>query len=178
MTVQHERPVPAHDSRSADPGPDDFRAVFRRHPAGVAVVALADGTGPVGFTATSVISVSADPPLLAFSVAGTSSSWPALREADTVAVSLLTADQADVSRVFATSGADRFAAVPWTRLATGEPVIDGASAWLRARVLQRLPVGSSHLVTAEALAAWSGDDDTREPLVYHDRAYRRLVPPS
>ena len=38
-----------------------FRSIFRRHPAGVAVVALRDGDRPVGFTATSVISVSAEP---------------------------------------------------------------------------------------------------------------------
>ncbi len=47
---------------------EEYKAVFRRHPAGVAVVTLVDPVTRelVGFTATSVISVSADPPVLAF----------------------------------------------------------------------------------------------------------------
>ena len=46
-------------------GADAFKGVFRRHPAGVAVITTVVDGEPVGFTATSVISVSADPPLLA-----------------------------------------------------------------------------------------------------------------
>jgi len=151
---------------------DAFRSVFRGHPAGVAVVALQHEGRPVGFTATSVISVSAEPPLLAFSLAATSSSWPAVSVARTVAVSFLAHDQADVSARFATSGIDRFADGGWRALDTGEPVIDGAVAWVRARVVQRTAVGSSHLVTLEATAHHVEDAGT--PLVFHDRGYHRL----
>ncbi|GAA1723880.1 flavin reductase family protein [Isoptericola hypogeus] len=151
---------------------DEFRSVFRGHPAGVAVVALRDGGRPVGFTATSVISVSADPPLLAFSLATTSSSWPAVARARTVAVSFLAADQADVSARFATSGIDRFADGGWSALGSGEPVIDGAAAWVRARVVERTGVGSSHLVTLQATAHHVAPGAA--PLVFHDRGYHRL----
>ncbi len=41
---------------------DDFKSAFRNHPAGVSVVTADPGDGPVGLTATSVISVSANPP--------------------------------------------------------------------------------------------------------------------
>src|SRR3954452_2810290 len=75
---------------------ETFRSIFRRHPAGVAVVALRDGDRPVGFTATSVISVSAEPALLTFSVAGTSSAWPALQRAASLTVNFLAAEQVDV----------------------------------------------------------------------------------
>lgn len=153
-------------------GSDEFKAVFRRHPAGVAVVALADGDRPVGFTATSVISVSAAPPSLAFSLATTSSSWPALARARTVAISFLAEGQADVSARFATSGIDRFADGGWVPLPTGEPVIEGAVAWLRGRVVQRTPVGDSHLVAVRALSCVVASGGP--PLVYHDRAYRTL----
>lgn len=153
--------------------PDQYKQVFRRHAAGVAVVTLRDGDVPVGFTATSVISVSAAPPLLAFSIASTSSSWPALSRATTLAISFLTADHVDVSTRFATSGVDRFAGGGWTSLPTGEPVIDGAHAWVRGRVVQRTPVGDSFLVSVRALAHGVGDG---EPLVYRDRVYHRLAP--
>lgn len=46
----------------------ELKAIFRRHAAAVAVVTLQGPAGPAGFTATSVISVSATPPHLAFSI--------------------------------------------------------------------------------------------------------------
>ncbi|GAB2461959.1 flavin reductase family protein [Xylanimonas ulmi] len=153
--------------------PGAFKDVFRRHPAGVAVVALEHEGRPVGFTATSVISVSADPPLLAFSLASSSSSWPAVSQARTLAVSFLADDQDDVSARFATSGIDRFAAGGWTALPTGEPVIDHAVSWVRARIVQRTPVGDSYLVSLRALESGTSD---ASPLVYRDRAYYRLRP--
>ncbi|GAA1843813.1 flavin reductase family protein [Microlunatus capsulatus] len=153
-----------------DPGA--FRSVFRRHPAGVAVVTLADGDRPVGFTATSVISVSAEPPVLVFSVAGTSSSWPALSRATSLVVNFLAAEQVDVSARFATSGIDRFAGVAWQWLPSGEPVVDGVPSWVRGEVLQRTAVGSSFLVAV--LATRAEQRDGSAPLVYHDRAYHRV----
>jgi flavin reductase (DIM6/NTAB) family NADH-FMN oxidoreductase RutF len=152
--------------------PDAFRDVFRGHPAGVAVVALRHGRTLVGFTATSVISVSAEPPLLAFSLAASSSSWPAVAAARTVTVSFLASDQADLSARFATSGIDRFAEDGWRTLATGEPVIDGAVAWVRAEVVDRTAVGASHLVTVRAVDHQVSGLGT--PLVFHDRGYHRL----
>jgi flavin reductase (DIM6/NTAB) family NADH-FMN oxidoreductase RutF len=149
-----------------------FRAIFRRHPAGVAVVALSDGDRPVGFTATSVISVSAEPPVLVFSIAGTSSSWPALARATSLTVNFLAADQVDISARFATSGIDRFAGVGWQRLPTGEPVIAGVPAWVRGDVLQRTPIGASFLIAVRAVQAQQHDD--MAPLIYHDRSYHRV----
>jgi flavin reductase (DIM6/NTAB) family NADH-FMN oxidoreductase RutF len=175
MTAEILRVLDADLAEQDEPqlSPQAYKDVFRRHPAGVAVVTLLDDEGrPVGFTATSVISVSAEPPLLAFSLASTSSSWPALSRARTVAISFLSSAQDDVSARFATSGIDRFAAGGWTALETGEPVIDEAVSWLRGRVVQRVPVGGSYLVSVRALAHGTSDDTL--PLVYHDRTYHRI----
>lgn len=157
---------------------DEFRATFRQHPAGVAVVGLRITGRLVGFTATSVISVSASPPLLAFSIDAASSSWPAVAAADSVAISFLGAHQHAVSTRFATSGIDRFAAGGWTALPTGEPVIDGAVSWVRGRVTQRIPLGGSHLVGVHVLQRGGRDGAVTPPLVYHDRTYHRLGPGS
>lgn len=153
--------------------PGSFKDVFRGHPAGVVVVGLRGPDGaPVGLTATSVISVSADPPILAFSVAATSSSWPAVEAASTVTFSFLADDQHAVAARFARHGIDRFAAGGWSLLPTGEPVIDWAVAWVRGEVLQRTPVGGSFLVTVLALESSTRRDV--QPLVYRDRTYHRL----
>lgn len=167
------RPVAARPQPVVAPATaDTLKAIFRRHPAGVAVVALSDGERPVGFTATSVISVSAEPPLLAFSVAATSSAWPMLAEASTLTVNFLGAEQVDVSARFATRGVDRFAGVGWHRLPTGEPVLDDVPAWVRGEVVQRVPAGSSFLVLVRVLESAQGEPVA--PLVYHDRAYHQL----
>jgi flavin reductase (DIM6/NTAB) family NADH-FMN oxidoreductase RutF len=151
---------------------DQFRSVFRRHPAGVAVITAA-APEPVGFTATSVISVSAEPPLLVFSIDSASSSWSSLQRVDTLVVNLLTADQVDLSARFATRGIDRFAAGGWSRLPTGEPVLDGSAGWFRGRVLDRTPVGRSHLVSVLVLDAAEASAPAA-PLVYHDRRYHAV----
>ena len=155
-------------------GADAFKGVFRRHPAGVAVItAVVDGQ-PVGFTATSVISVSADPPLLAFSVDSASSAWRALSTADTLVVNFLSAAQVEVSARFATSGIDRFATTDWYALPTGEPVLVGSAAWVRGEVVQRTPVGRSFLVSVLALESDVPDEAPGGPLVYHDRSYHGI----
>ncbi|MER6100681.1 flavin reductase [Streptomyces sp. NPDC001728] len=47
---------------------DAFRGVFRTHPAGVAIITAMGERQPVGFTATSLASVSSAPALLSFGV--------------------------------------------------------------------------------------------------------------
>ncbi|MBN9326287.1 MAG: flavin oxidoreductase [Cellulomonas sp. 73-145] len=150
-----------------------FKDLFRGHPAGVAVVGLRGPDGAlVGLTVTSVISVSAEPPILAFSIASTSSSWPAVQAARTLAVSFLADDQHELAARFARHGIDRFADGGWRLLPTGEPVVEGAVAWIQGEVVQRAPVGSSYLVAV--LAQQASDRGDRHPLVYRDRTYHRL----
>lgn len=170
--------APAAVDTTVPVGVDEYRAIFRRHPAGVAVITLRHGDRLVGFTATSVISVSAEPPLLAFSLPETSSSWPAIRDVNTVAVNFLTAEQEDVSARFSRRGIDRFAEGGWRLLPTGEPVIEGVATWVRGEILQRTPAGGSYLITVRALETTelrSGPRPITSPLVYHDRSYHRII---
>jgi flavin reductase (DIM6/NTAB) family NADH-FMN oxidoreductase RutF len=155
-----------------------FRQVFRRHPAGVAVVTADAGRGPAGVTVTSLASLSAEPPLLSFGISVAASTWPHLRDAQTAVVHLLGAAHTDLARTFATSGIDRFAApTRWHRLSTGEPVLDNAAAWLRISVQYRHPAGGSHLVIGrveDVAFAESTLADSTGPLLYHDGSYHRL----
>lgn len=148
-----------------------FRRAFRRHPAGVVVITADAGRGPVGFTATSLSSLSAEPALVSFGISATSSSWPHLELADSAVVHFLGAGHEDIARTFATSGIDRFAApLRWRRLPTGEPLLDGAPGWLRITLEHRIPAGDAHLVVGRVEEAHLADD--AEPLLYHDGAYR------
>jgi flavin reductase (DIM6/NTAB) family NADH-FMN oxidoreductase RutF len=158
--------------------PDAFKLAFRGHAAGVAVVTADPGTGPVALTATSVFSVSADPPVLVFSLSALSSSTPAIRASESIVVHLLDEQDKDLAVLGSTSGVDRFAdAESWSRLPTGEPYYRGVRTWIRARVTDLLAVGSSTLVVATAQeVADQGVEGGAEPgpLVYHNRAWHAL----
>ncbi len=181
-TVRSENNLVAHPSSESVVTADEFKAAFRNHPAGVAVITADAGDGPVALTATSVFSVSVEPPLLVFSVSELSSSTPTIRKADTVVVHLLGAAQLDIARLGATSGIDRFADTSiWARLPTGEPYFPAAHAWIRGRVVNKMEAGGSTVVAVQALqtkAPPAGDPSADaaevEPLVYHNRTWHRL----
>ena len=145
---------------------EQFKAAFRRYPTGVAIITA---PGPVGLTASSVASVSADPPALSFSVMG-SPSARALVEAPSFAVNLLGPESIALARAFAVPGGPRFTADQgWVILPTGEPVLTGALASLRGTPLQLVPVGTSTVVIAEIHDVLLGPPGGR--LVYHDRDF-------
>ncbi|ARF76108.1 flavin reductase family protein [Kitasatospora albolonga] len=153
--------------------PDRFKQVFRRYPAGVVVVTADSGRGPVGFTATSLTSLSLDPPLVSYGIGTTTSSWPHVERAASTVVNFLGADQESVARTFATSGIDRFAApTAWRRLAGGEPVLDGSAGWLRLETERIVPAGDHRIVIARVTDSWL--DEGRSPLLFHNGTYHSL----
>lgn len=153
--------------------PDDFRQAFRRHAAGVVVITADAGQGPVGFTATSLASVSLDPPLISFAIAARASAWPTIAAADSAVVHLLHSDAHGLAQRFATSGIDRFAApTAWSRLATGEPVLHDVGGHLVTRIEHRVAVGDHHLVVARVVDVVLHGVQ-HEPLLYLAGAYAR-----
>ncbi|WP_353987275.1 flavin reductase family protein [Ruicaihuangia caeni] len=156
--------------------PDEFRSAFRNHAAGVAVITADLGDGPVALTATSVVSVSAEPPILAFSLSASSSASPSIKRASTVVVHLLTDRDLALAQLCSTSGADRFSnSAVWSRLDGGEPVFHLATRWLRCRVLHRVePDGGSTLIVASVMDAGGGQAEGGQPLVYYDRQWHGL----
>ncbi|MFF0814574.1 flavin reductase family protein [Rhodococcus sp. NPDC003318] len=158
---------------------DGYRAAMRRYPAGVTIVTLDSGSGPVGFTATSFASLSLDPPLVSFNIAHTSSSIRALHAADSVVIHLLGEHQHPLAERFSRSADQRFADTSlWKRLESGEPVLHGTPIWLRTTVHQLIPAGDHTLVIG--LVTRIHDENDAEaaasPLLYHDGRYHRSTP--
>ncbi|AMB59908.1 flavin oxidoreductase [Microterricola viridarii] len=152
---------------------DQFKAAFRRHPAGVAVITAESAEGPVGLTASSVASVSAEPPVLVFSVTTSAGSAGSILAASTCVVHLLHSENVDIARSFAKSGAPRF--VPeqgWITRGTGEPLLPDAAVMLHCKIVDKVAVGASTLVIAEVLEIDEGVEGS--PLVYHDRNFHGL----
>lgn len=157
-------------------GPELFRAVMRHHANGVAVI-TAGVEMPVGFCATSLASVSLDPPLVSFTVGLQAASWPAVQTAPHVMVHLLADGQEDIARRFARTGAAKFGAgTRWHRGALGLPVLDDVLAWLVLAPVSRLPVGDHALVIGQVIEA--RHTVGRAPLVHHDGEFVQLAAPA
>lgn len=158
--------------------PDEYRAAMRRHAAGVTVITLDAGSGPVGFTATSFTSLSAEPPLVCFNIAHTSSSLETLRRASSLVIHLLDEHQLTVAERFSRTAAQRFADQgSWARLATGEPVLTDADCWMRVTIERTLECGDHMLIIGLVVSAEVPvTDAARGPLLYHAGQYHKGVP--
>jgi flavin reductase (DIM6/NTAB) family NADH-FMN oxidoreductase RutF len=149
-----------------------FRRALGRHAAGVVVVT---GPGPVGLTATSLTSVSLDPPLVSFCVDRTSTTWAHLRQAELFAANVLADDQVEVAARFAVRGADRFG--PPTRWRPGPedvPILDGVVAHLLCEPYDTIALGDHWLVVGLVVGSELGTSG--EPLLYHRGRYGRFDP--
>ena len=151
----------------------DLRAAMRHHAAGVAVVTT-DADELSGFTASSVVSLSLEPPLLAFTVALRSQAWQAWRRAVVGTVHLLHEGQAEVSAFFADPRRDRFdGTVPWHWSNDAGPVLDEALVWLTVSPMDRLLTGDHATVVCLVTSVRTGQ--SLRPLVLHGGGYTTTV---
>jgi flavin reductase (DIM6/NTAB) family NADH-FMN oxidoreductase RutF len=155
-----------------------FRQAFRCYPAGVAIVTADPGDGPVALTVSSLISVSAAPPTVAFSLSHQASAAVALLKSETMVIHLPRFADRELAQLAATSGADRFGpGVDWLRMPGGEPRYTAIGTWFRARLRGSLRLDGATLLAAELLegevAAPAPRPET-ESLVYLDRRWHRL----
>jgi flavin reductase (DIM6/NTAB) family NADH-FMN oxidoreductase RutF len=159
----------------AEPVSDEmFRSVFRDHAARVVVVTAQGHREPVGFTATSLTSVSLKPPMVSLAVARTASVWRTLSRSPRIAVHLLGRDQDGLATTFATSGINRFADLEWWPGPDGEPLIEGCAAYLTCQVSRYVPAGDHVMLLARVVRARV--ERTGEPLIYHDGGYASVSP--
>lgn len=154
---------------------NDFRNAFRAHPAGVAIVTADDGTGPVGLTATSISSVSANPPTIALNLSVLSRSAEKIRAAEHVIVHLLNREQLDLAQLFAAPGADRFGDTSlWDRLPSGEPYLLNSNVWMRGKIVGSIDINGSTLAAIELIETHVDTSVEPAPLVYCNRTWHEL----
>lgn len=151
---------------------DEFRSVLGRVPTSVVVVSGQVDGAPIGVSVGSFSSVSLDPPLVGFFIAKSSRTWPLIEPTGLFVVSVLGAHQEAVSRVFARSGADKFATVTYRSNADGCPLIDGAAAWIECRLAGTSDAGDHVLVLGEVMRLAANGDIA--PLVFLGGAYGRM----
>jgi flavin reductase (DIM6/NTAB) family NADH-FMN oxidoreductase RutF len=149
---------------------DHLRALMRRFPAGVAVVAVDLDGERLGLTIGTLIPLSLTPPLVGFAVRREAALHELLRRARRFGASLLAAGQEDVAQHFA-RGVPPIAL--WQSVAVrdgpGPPLLEAALGWLTGEVIEEVRAGEDtfFLGGVETVEAGSG----ARPLVYVDRRY-------
>jgi flavin reductase (DIM6/NTAB) family NADH-FMN oxidoreductase RutF len=155
-----------------DLDPVALRQAFGIFPTGVvAVAAVVDGV-PVGLAASSFTSVSLDPPLVSFSIARTSKTWPDLRRATHVGVTILAEHHSDVCRQLAGEPADRFEGVAVSVSEDGALTLDEGLARFDCTIYREVEAGDHLIVLLELHAV---EQAAGQPLVFHRSGFGRLA---
>jgi 4-hydroxyphenylacetate 3-hydroxylase, reductase component len=149
-----------------------FRLVLSQFATGVTVVLTRDDAGaPAGLTVNAFSSVSLVPPLVLVCVSQRSDAHDPLSRSAVFGVSVLSAEQEDVSRRFAWRGPEKFEGFVLEHGETGALLVPGAVAQLECAKVAAHRAGDHTIFVGEVVVLRASPGP---PLLYHRGAYRRV----
>ena len=156
------------------PDPQLLRQAFSHFPSGVAAFAAEVNGQLEGMVASSFsVGVSMDPPLVMFAIQNSSTTWPVLRSAGRIGVSVMGETHDGAARQLASRNkAGRFVDLDIEKSDAGAVFVHGSPLWLECSIFGEIPAGDHHVVLLEVRALHN--DETIEPLVFHGSAFRHL----
>ncbi|WPY01371.1 Flavin reductase family domain protein [Candidatus Trichorickettsia mobilis] len=142
-------------------------------PTGITVVSTNYERQLLGFTANSFTSVSLSPPLILFCLNKNAGSIAAFQSSSVFAISILAANQVEISKHFSTSQPNKFSSINYQiGKITSCPLIIDAVCWVECKKYQEYEGGDHLIFVGEVLNTTINND--RQPLVYFSRNYREL----
>lgn len=152
-----------------------FRRVMGHLATGVTVVTTKLDSTYHGLTVNSFTSVSLDPLLILVNIAKHAVSHDMVVQSGIYAVNFLSADQEQVSVVFADSNIkDRFAFVTTSEGLTGAPIIEGSMAYIEAHVRNVFDAGDHSIFLGEVVAMNLVHPE-KAPLLYYRGNYAGIL---
>jgi flavin reductase (DIM6/NTAB) family NADH-FMN oxidoreductase RutF len=150
-----------------------LRDTFATFPSGVATVAALVEGEPVGLLVSSFVTVSLEPPLVSVCMDHASTTWPVLRRAGRLGISVLADGHGSTARQFAGAAEGRFRDVHFGASADGAVLVDEAAGWFECSVYAEIPAGDHDVV----LLSVHGHRRIvgTEPLVFHGSRFRWLA---
>jgi len=174
------RSTPRRDVGLGEATADAMRAARRRWASGIAVLTTSDGTPEQaryrGVTISAFTVVSLSPPLVLACLERDSSSARAVAESGVFAVSILDRAHEYLSDRFSGYGPlpdPRFTGIPFDLAVTGSPILQDALVWFDCRVTATHD-GGDHLIVVGEVGAVALGQDTDDPLLSYEGAYRRI----
>jgi len=146
-----------------------FRQALGSFTTGVTIItAIAPDGTPIGLTANSFNSVSLDPPMVLWSLAKTSLSVEAFKEAENWNVHVLSQHQQDLSNTFASKGQDKFKDTNLEEGISSAPLISDCSARFQCQNMVTHDGGDHLIFIGEVL---DFDQQALPPLVFQQGQY-------
>lgn len=154
--------------------PEALRETFSHFPQGVALIGAQIDGAPLGLVASTLtVGVSLDPPLVSVAVQSTSTTWPLLRTAPALGISLLSTDQSLLARQLASQDrARRFAGINPEITPDGALTIPGSPTFLWTRLYSEVEAGDHTVAFLEILDTRSVDGT--DALVFHRSEFKGM----
>ena len=150
----------------------ELRRVMGHFATGVTVITTQDKDGvPQGLTANAFMSLSLNPPLVIISVDKGATCYACFEPGNGFNVNVLSENQEDVSRRFATKGIDKFADLAWHAGGNGAALIDGALAQVECKITACHEGGDHTIVIGEILNVMA---EGERPLLFFKGKYQKL----
>jgi flavin reductase (DIM6/NTAB) family NADH-FMN oxidoreductase RutF/DNA-binding GntR family transcriptional regulator len=150
---------------------DLFRHVVGHLASGVTVVTTRVDGRDHGMTASSVTSLSMDPPMMLACINNAVPTATAIERSGRFTVNVLGQAHGDLAYQFATPGPDKFDGVPIARGAGGVPLLAEAIASLECEVTEQVLGGTHSVFLGHVIAATARDGD---PLTYFRGGFGRF----
>lgn len=159
-----------------DLDPQALREAFGVFPSGVVAVAAEVDGRPVGLAASSFTSVSLDPPLVSFSIANTSKTWPDLRRARHLGVTILADHHGAVCRQLAGPVDRRFDGLSVSVSSDEALTLDDGLARFDCTIHREVEAGDHTIVLLRLHAVDAGAGQVPgSPLVFHRSGFGRMA---
>lgn len=152
-----------------------FKDALSHWASGVTVVTTQYEGRPVGITASSLTSVSLDPPQILICVSRKLFTHQAIVQSGFFAVNILGTDHLGWGMRFAglmPELADRFADIETFQSVTGAPILPDVLAWLDCQLRHAYDGGDHAIFVGEVVG--SSATEERSPLLYFNRTWRQL----
>ncbi|WP_440983744.1 flavin reductase family protein [Shinella sumterensis] len=157
-------------------GTDLFRGAMGMVVGNVSIITAGVKKDRSGMVASSVVSLSADPPKIIACINRSSSTWPLIVQYRHLGVSSLAVRHKAIAERFSgfdgTKGVDRFVGAEWTTLETGASLLQDANVILDCALDEMIDRGTHSIVIGTVVAARTRETD--DALVYWRKAYRPL----
>jgi flavin reductase (DIM6/NTAB) family NADH-FMN oxidoreductase RutF len=151
----------------------EFRQLLGRFATGVVVITVVGPDGRLhGMTATSLASVSLDPPLVSVCVDHRAELHPIITKSDRFVANVLASNQEALSRRFADPHDDRFDGVGYQLSPEGGVLLDGALAHIECLIFAMHEAGDHTIVVGRVVGGSAGEG---RPLLYYRGGYAALA---
>ncbi len=147
---------------------------FRRLTAGVSIVSTGNATERFAMTASSVTSLSMDPPSILVCINDNAEITPFLKDNNQMCINLLGSSDEELSNICATpgSGEKRFESKHWESTATHLPYLSNAQAAIFCDIDKRIDYATHHVYIARVVDVKFTQEV--DPLVYLNHQYGKF----